>query len=255
MSKYKYLGTYFSPKLTMKAQIETIQKKSNFLYVKLYPYLSKATADARKDIWKTMVMPLFNALFVLVSFGQSDTEVERVNTVMIGTFKRYLMIPKTTNSEIVWSMIGDDVNEIRMRMKFNTAEKWFARRKRREPELSPKIQYTNYLKGIPNDWCQILKQQCSLCQICKNSSRNAQHMKERHQIEIPSYKEIWEAIKRQYEIEQEKHNKKKTIMKIKRGIFLRFWKPILKNFKEEIEEKFTKLYGVKTNKKAATAKD
>ena len=80
-------------------------------------------------------------------------------------------------------------------------------------------------------------------------------MKERHQIEIPSYKEIWEAIKRQYEIEQEKHNKKKTIMKMKRGIFLRFWKPILKNFKEEIEEKFTKLYGMKTNKKAATAKD
>ena len=30
--------------------------------------------------------------------------------------------------------------------------------------------------------------------------------------------------------------------------------PILKNFKEEIEEKFTKLYGVKTNKKAATTK-
>ena len=98
-------------------------------------------------------------------------------------------------------------------MKFNAAEKWFARRKRREPEPSPKIQYTNYLKEIPNDWCQILKQQCSLCQIFKNSSRNAQHMKERHQIEIPSYKEIWEAIKRQYEIEQEKHNKKKTIMK------------------------------------------
>ena len=43
----------------------------------------------------------------------------------------------------------------------------------------------NYLKRIPNEWCQILKQQCRLCQICKNSNRNAQYMKEHHQIEIP----------------------------------------------------------------------
>ena len=122
VNKYKYLGTYLNPKLTMKTQLETIQKKSNFLFVQLYPYLSSATADARKDIWKTMVMPLFNALFILVGFGQSDTEVERMNTLMIGTFKRFLMIPKTTNSELVWNMIGDNVNEIRRRMKFNAAE-------------------------------------------------------------------------------------------------------------------------------------
>ena len=28
-------------------------------------------------------------------------------------------------------------------MKFNAAEKWTARKERREPELIPKIQYTN----------------------------------------------------------------------------------------------------------------
>ena len=98
------------------------------------------------------------------------------------------------------------------------------------------------MKRDTNEWCQILKQQCRLCQICKNSNRNAQHMKEHHQVEIPSYKEIWKAIERQHEIEQGKHDKKKTIMKLKREIFLKFWKPILKSFKEEIDEKFTKLY-------------
>ena len=91
----------------------------------------------------------------IIKVGKIYINIKRIN----------LMIPKTTNFEIVWSMIGDDMNEIRMRMKFNTAEKWFARRKRREPELILRIQYTNYLKGIPNDWCQILKQQFSLCQI------------------------------------------------------------------------------------------
>ena len=86
------------------------------------------------------------------------------------------------NSELVWSMIGDDVNETRRRMNFNAAEKWNARKEQREPELIPKIQYPNYLKGIPNEWCQILKQQCRLCQICKNSNTNVQHTKEHNII-------------------------------------------------------------------------
>ena len=36
VDKYKYLGSYFDPKLTMKSQREAIEKKSNFLFVKLY---------------------------------------------------------------------------------------------------------------------------------------------------------------------------------------------------------------------------
>jgi len=65
VTKYKYLGTYLDSKLTMNFQIECIERKSNFLFARLYPYLSYATADARKDMWRTMVLPLFNALLVL----------------------------------------------------------------------------------------------------------------------------------------------------------------------------------------------
>ena len=73
--KYKYLGTYLDSKLTMKTQIESIKKKSNFLFVKLYPYLKNATTDGRRDIWKTMIVPLFNAVFMLAMFDKSETEV------------------------------------------------------------------------------------------------------------------------------------------------------------------------------------
>ena len=45
-------------------------------------------------------------------------------------------------------------------------------------------------------------------------------MKEHHQIEIPSYKEIWKAVERQYEIEQEKHDKKKDNNETKEGNIL-----------------------------------
>ena len=48
------------------------------------------------------------------------------------------MIPKTTNSEIAWKMIGDDFDETTKRLKNNAVEKWFARRDYREPILLEK---------------------------------------------------------------------------------------------------------------------
>lgn len=245
VNKYKYLGTYLDSKLTMRTQVESIKKKSNFLFVKLYPYLKNATADGRRDIWKTMVVPLFNAVFMLAMFDKSESEVKKINTELLGTFKRYLMIPKTTNSDIVWEMIGDDFDEITKRLKNNAAEKWFARREYREPILTEKKKSVNYLKGIPNTWCEILKQQCRVCHKCKNSTKNIVHMREAHQTEIISFKEIWENIKEYHKNELEKHEKKKTIMKIKRTVFLEFWKPILKNIKEETDEKYERIYRIK----------
>ena len=142
------------------------------------------------------------------------------------------MIPKTTNSDIVWEMIGDDFDEITKRPKHNAAEKWFARREYREPALLEKKKSINFLKGIPNTWCDILKQQRRLCHKC-------------NQTEIASCKEIWENIKEYHKVELEKDEKKKTIQKIKRTVFLKFWKPILKNMKEETDEKFEKICRVR----------
>ena len=142
-------------------------------------------------------------------------------------------------------MIGFNLAEVAERIKLNAGEKCFARRENREPELIPKIESFNYLKGIPNEWCQILKQQCSLCPTCKNSTRNQYHMKEMHNTEIHSYKQIWSDIKDYFDTELEKHKKKKTILNIKRGIFLKTWRPVLKEVKEDIEEKFQKIYSVR----------
>ena len=145
------------PKLTMTTQLESIKKKANFLFVKLYPYLINASADGRRDMWKTMVVPLFNPVLLMCKFEKSKTEAEKVNTLMLMTFKRYLMIPKNTSSELVCDMIGDYYDEIAARKKHNAAEKWFARREDREPELLDKVKTTNYLRGIPNTWCEILQ--------------------------------------------------------------------------------------------------
>ena len=68
VNKYKYLGYYLDCKLTLKTQLEFIRRKSDFLFVKLYPYLSNASADGRRDMWQTMVRPLFNAALIFIRF-------------------------------------------------------------------------------------------------------------------------------------------------------------------------------------------
>jgi hypothetical protein len=88
VTKYKYHGTYLDSKPTMELQSECIERKSNFLFTKLYPCLSSATADARKDMWRIMVLPLFNALLILLHFEKAITNSWRVLRLLIGSFKK-----------------------------------------------------------------------------------------------------------------------------------------------------------------------
>ena len=69
--KYKYLGTWLSPKLSCDPQIRKINKKAGALYTRLYPYLASASADGRRDMFMTMVAPLFNAAHILLSYENS----------------------------------------------------------------------------------------------------------------------------------------------------------------------------------------
>ena len=99
-----------------------------------------------------------------------------------------------------------------------------------------------------------IKQQCRLCYLCKNSNRNDQHMWEKHKIDIVSYKRVWQEIKEYHDTEAEKHNKMKTIMKLKREVFLEYWKPLLKTLKSETDEKFDKIYNLNKRKASVNEK-
>ena len=96
--------------------------------------------------------------------------------------------------------------------------------------------------GIPNTWCEILKQQCRLCHLCKNSNRSEEHMWYKHNVYIYSYKKIWQEIKEYHDIQVANHAKKKTITKLKRKVFLDYRNPLLKQAKEDTEKLFDKIY-------------
>ena len=137
-------------------------------------------------------------------------------------------------------MIGIDLRDLITINAQNSARKWDARCERKKPSLIPRNKSIDYLKGIPNEWCLILKQQCSLCPICKNSTRNESHMETKHQVEVVPYKEVWKAIKDNYEYETKKQKKKSTIMHVKRMIFFNWWKPKLQEIQETTEKSFKK---------------
>ena len=243
VTKYKYLGTYLDSKLTMNFQIECIERKSNFLFARLYPYLSYATADARKDMWRTMVLPLFNALLVLLYFEKAKTNSWKVLRLLIGTFKRFLMIPKNTSTALVYEMIGINIPELVAINAVNSEEKWEARKDRRKPDLVPRTETLNYLRGIPNDWCQILKQQFSLCPICKENVSNEYHMSTAHNIDIPNYIEIWTEIKNYHDKTVKIQKKiKGSLEKVKRTKYLYYWGPRLKAIREDTAHKFNIMY-------------
>jgi hypothetical protein len=114
--------------------------------------------------------------------------------------------------------------------------------RKKKPKLLKRTESKDYLKGIPKEWCMILKQQCSLCPICKNSTRNEWHMETKHQIEVVPYKEIWKAIKDNYEYETKRQKKKSPIMHVKREVFLEWWNPKLKYIQETTEVRFQSLF-------------
>jgi hypothetical protein len=133
--KYKYLGTILDNKLVMKTQLNFIRKKADYLYVQLYPYLSNASADGRKDMWRTMVFPLFNAILIQLYFEPAINDIDWMIKLYHYTFKRFLMIPKTTNTEIIEEMIGLNLNNLVITNAQNAEAKWLARKNRRIPRL------------------------------------------------------------------------------------------------------------------------
>ena len=74
-------------------------------------------------------------------------------------------------------------------------------------------------KATQRNTQRIIKQQFSLCPLCKNCIRNARHMENQHKVEvleIAPTQEMWNAIKDYYEYQNKKQEKKALTKQVKR---------------------------------------
>jgi hypothetical protein len=205
LESYKYLGTMLDYKLRLGPQLKYIRKKSADMFVKLYPYLSKASADGRRDMWQTMVMPLFTATLALLNVEQSKTDRENVDRLWRMTFKQYLMIPQSTDSNLTYQMINRNIFDISLQNALASKAKWTTRKmfipyEREKPSEEEKkierLAKKNPMRGLPNTWCKFLKMNRKPCPRCnkKGIVMSAKHLKESHGIEIKAPKELWERL-------------------------------------------------------------
>jgi hypothetical protein len=194
LKEYKYLGTLLTSKLLMKDQMDHINHKANFLFYKLFPYLKNATADGRRDMWQTMVMPLFNACFSLYHFEPSETHRENLQTLWRKTFKHFLIIPKCTPNDLVKEMINRELEEL-CTNNANTAQlKWEARLNFRGFQHNPAVKPENPMRAIPNDWCSYLKCRSTPCPKCPEKICTPKHLQYEHNLIVRSDRLIWKDL-------------------------------------------------------------
>ena len=173
--KYKYLGTMLTPKLTCGEQIAQINRKSAFTFTKLYPYLQNATMEARKDMWQTMIRPLFNATMVLLEFEESQNHRKNLQIMWRKTFKQFLLIGKRTSTKLIEEMTGCDLILTAKNIVNESKKQWQQRLNNQEVENKTCInRKPNLLRGVPNTWSLILKNKPPFVQSAENSIDYAQ---------------------------------------------------------------------------------
>ena len=99
-------------------------------------------------MWRTMICPLFNGLLALCYFEPSESHAQVMLKLWHSTFKRFLLIPKNTNTKLVNEVIGVDIKQLIDLNAQNFACKWYARFERIQPVLIERDRLNDYLIGI-----------------------------------------------------------------------------------------------------------
>ena len=190
---YKYLGTWMDSKLSCNSQVNYIKKKAAHLYSKLYPYLSSASVEGRRDMFMTLVMPLFNSALILLNAEPSKTQQINVRRVCRGIFKQFLLISKRTNSILVEDMMRKDLDLMAKEEAIINEQKWQCRKDRIEYRGNIKKRPLNSLRGVPANWSELINSVTKQCPKCKHLKKvtNRWHLKYYHGIELPHINGIW----------------------------------------------------------------
>ena len=145
-------------------------------------------------MFMTMVMPLFNAATMLLSYEPSETHKMSLKRLQRGSFKQFMRISKSTNSWLVEDMIRKDLEILAKEEKETAERKWKGRQTRTMIEQDIKIRHPNGLRGVPNSWSELINTQVQPCPKChkkKGATTNRWHLKYYHKIELKHINATW----------------------------------------------------------------
>jgi hypothetical protein len=196
LEEYKYLGTIMDRKLTLSSQLKCIEEKARFTHYKLFPYLKIATADSRRDMWQLLIVPLFNAALALINFEPSIRGKNAVLLLWKKLFKMFLRIPSATSNNLLEEMASKDLSLMSTNYLNSCQIKWEARKNYiNPPPRIPIVKQQNPLRGVPNEWCKLIRSQYTPCPKCPREILNYKHAKYIHNLDIKPIWSIWKEIK------------------------------------------------------------
>jgi hypothetical protein len=154
--------------------------------------LSSISAEGRKDMFRTLVLPLFNATYMLLTQEPSKTHRETLERTKKIIFKQFMGLSKSTNSILVEDMLRTNIEEKANLEYERSLAKWEAR-KIREPfeDLKEKEKKINPLKGVPSTWIELVNTQCKKCPKCKDKLTNRFHLLYKHGFRLKHISRIW----------------------------------------------------------------
>ena len=145
-------------------------------------------------MWQTMIAPLFNAAYVLLKYEPSETHKASLERVQKGTFKKFLMISKRTNSVLVNDMMRKNLRDLAYATVESCRLQWEQRKAFQciNAQL-PRLAMDNGLKGVPNSWCELVNTMVKPCPSCRRSGivTNRWHLLVKHKIRLPHVNYIW----------------------------------------------------------------
>ncbi len=156
--------------------------------------MKNATADARREMWQTMVKPLFDAALVLLQYEPSISQKENLKRLWRMSFKEFLMVSQRTGTLLVEEMTNRDLEEIAQNVVEEAKRQWEQRKACKEVDPKRKLpKRMNWLRGVPNSWSKLVNTQVTPCPACNKPGVicSSWHLKYVHRINIKNIFWIW----------------------------------------------------------------
>lgn len=135
---------------------------------------------------------MFNSALVLLEYEPSSAQKQNLMRVWKGTFKQFMMIRKCVPDDLVYQMINCDLEEIAQMLVDECKIQWEQRKRFEEVEPKRRLKKrSNLMRCVPNQWCEIVNFQSSLCTNCADQVSSSEHLKRYHGITIKDVKDIW----------------------------------------------------------------
>jgi hypothetical protein len=175
----------------------------------LWPVLRRVSLEYCKNIWTVLIRPLFEQITILYYCERSHCNREKIEIALRETFRNFTLLKKNIKKEVLHDLMQFDIEDRASLNMLVANRKWENRMGKKlyveavspytEEELRMKLA-NRKRRILPKELRELLNLLIAECPKCRKNIRcSKQHMEDEHQILIPAYGELIEAVEEKTE--------------------------------------------------------